>query len=891
MYNLFIPLIKIYKALYLFAFDITGNYGVALVLLSFFTFVVLYPFNKKAQQIQNKEHKIQSILAPQIAEIKNQYSGREQYEQLQWLYRRYGYHPLYAVRSALGFVLQIPFLTAAYYMLSELEEIQGVSWGFISNLGAPDHLLAGINLLPFVMMLVTCVYAFVMPEISKKERLQTIAIGFFFLVLLFAAPSALLIFWTCNLIWSLLDSVLSKRLGWLGDYISENEAAFHIIFALSLTVCLLVPLEVYIKNASQLWFSLTETSIYLLADTTKCFVILLIIYMFCWNKNNKGIYLSVLLGLLFGVFLQSYVIGIDYGLFDGHEIAWEKYTKEGLLNTLIWLFCLGETFVIFKRSKFDLEKIKYYVKPVSFGIVVIQCIALIFALKNNPLPDNAFRSKDSINVLTTKDMFTISSKDNIIVFLLDAFDAKIFEDIMIKDPEIIKGLDGFTFYPDTTSVYGYTDYSLPQILTGKVYLNDRPYVEYFEEAWRETPYYNDLLAKNYDIGIYTAGNLVSKTAPISNLISEKTVLNDESMRSFNNLVRFRTVPHYLKKVYYEYDSNAWMRLLANSNVQAYQENDRVFYDTLKKGLTYQDNKNCFRFYHLAGVHFPFVFDRDLKPVEEKAKGNQYEHSLGVMKIVLEYMRQMKNKGIFDNSTFVIMADHGDHNTVGSRPLLCVKQPNNQSSMKVSNLSMSFVDFMPMLIQRFPNNEENNKAHFRYFYYVTKQDDFIEYIINGNAKNLHSWIQNKVLKDYRKQDCFYVLGKTIDFTINGDSKRFKNNGWDRAELYGTWTLSTDADMSLKISGYKKQDLKLSFVAFAYLADLPSRNVILYANNRKITEITFDNKNPYIDVLIPSSIMSDNILNLHFTIDHSGVSVKYENRDLGLFVQQMKIEAIE
>ena len=39
------------------------------------------------------------------------------------------------------------------------------------------------------------------------------------------------------------------------------------------------------------------------------------------------------------------------------------------------------------------------------------------------------------------------------------------------------------------------------------------------------------------------------------------------------------------------------------------------------------------------------------------------------------------------------------------------------------------------------------------------------------------------------------------------------------------------------------------------------------------------------------MSDNILNLHFTIDHSGVSVKYENRDLGLFVRQMKIEAIE
>ena len=113
MQNLIDPLIRIYKALYLFAYDITGDYGLALILLSFFTFVVLYPFNKKAQEIQNREHKIQSILSSQIDDIKKQYSGREQYEQLQWLYRRYGYHPLFAIRSALGLIFQIPFLTAA----------------------------------------------------------------------------------------------------------------------------------------------------------------------------------------------------------------------------------------------------------------------------------------------------------------------------------------------------------------------------------------------------------------------------------------------------------------------------------------------------------------------------------------------------------------------------------------------------------------------------------------------------------------------------------------------------------------------------------------------------------------------------------------------------------
>jgi membrane protein insertase Oxa1/YidC/SpoIIIJ len=106
MQNLFSPLIKVYEILYLFAYDVTGNFGLSLIMLSFLTFIVLYPFNKKAQQIQNKEHKIQTVLAPQIEKIKRMYSGREQYENLQWLYQRYSYHPLYAIRSALGLFFQ-----------------------------------------------------------------------------------------------------------------------------------------------------------------------------------------------------------------------------------------------------------------------------------------------------------------------------------------------------------------------------------------------------------------------------------------------------------------------------------------------------------------------------------------------------------------------------------------------------------------------------------------------------------------------------------------------------------------------------------------------------------------------------------------------------------------
>ena len=905
MQNIFYPLEQIYKFLYLSAYGITGNYGVALILLSFFIYIILFPLNQKAQQVQNLEREVQSIIAPQIEEIKKQYHGKEQYEKIQRLYHRYAYHPIYAIRSAAGIILQIPFFVAARSMLYALPEIKGVQWGMVQDLGKPDQLLGGMNLLPFVMTFVTILYAFVMPRLTKKEITQTIIIGIIFLIILYPAPSALLVFWTCNLLWSLLHCVIFDRFQWandlievLKDYITENELAFHVIFALALTAGLLVPLEVYIKNARQLWFGIKDAVSYFLYDTVLYFAVLFIISIIFRRKNVKFFYIAILLGLLFGVFLQSYVISIDYGMFDGHEIRWEKYSWQGVVNTFIWLLCLGGAFVLLRRLKFDKARLIKLVKPLVFCIVSIQCVVLALNIIKKPLPPNVFQRRDSINVLTTKDMFTISSRDNIIVFLLDAFDAKILEEIIKKDPYIINELKGFTFYPDTTSVYGYTEYSLPQILTGKIYYNDKSYTEYFEDAWDDNVYYKNLEQKNYNIGIYSDGTFVSKKVPITNLISGRITLNNRSMHLFNNLVLFRIVPHYVKKAFYNYDPNARISLLENQSLQPYKEDDRKFFLDLKKGLKIQDNNNSFRFYHLFGAHSPFTLDRNVEPVLPDAKGNQYEQSLGALKIVLEFIAQMKKKSLFDNSTFAIMADHGDHNKIGSRPLLCIKRPNDKFDMKVSKEAISFSEFMPMLLHSFEGKEVSSSFSLdeRVFFFVDEEKGFVEYKIIGNAKDITSWQKNRIYSKYREgQSVSYNLGEIIDFTVFGNSTNFKKSGWsEREETHGTWSIGSDTELSFRINDYQKKDLTVKFTAFSFLADLPYRTAKIYVNKQYITDLIFDNKRPYYSFKIPASVMEGNLLDIHFSIDNSDRAINYENnekRHLGIFMQKLIIEAAD
>jgi len=895
LYNYIIhPIEVFYKVIYLMLAEWLGGYGIAIIALSFLSFVLLYPFTRKAYQIQQEELHLQKILQEQIKNIKANYFGAEQFDKIQRLYDRYSYHPIMAVRSVFGLLIQLPFLLAVFYMLSNCLEIQGISWGVIPNLGKPDALLHGINLLPFAMAFVSIIYAFIVPNFDKKQIIQTVVISVLFLLLLYSAPSALLIFWTCNLFWSLLDSVFGKKIQWLGEFVSDNELAFHIVFALALTVGLLVPLEVYIKNASQLWFSIKDILKYFLTDTAKYFVLLLFVYVVFWFKKIGCLYLSILLGMLFGVFLQSYVIGIDYGLFDGHEIVWEKYAKEGLLNTFIWLFCLGETFVVFKRFKFDLEKLKKYVKPVTFGIIVIQCIALMFALKKNPLPDNAFRSKDTLNVLTTKDMFNISSKDNIIVFLLDAFDASIFERIVEKDLKELDELKDFTFYPDTTSVFGLTHTSLPQILTGKTYHNDRSFENYLDSAWENNIYYKTLRKNNYDICIYTEGSLVSKNAPVENMISEKIILNKKSMKSVDNLALFRMVPHYLKKFFYDYNPNEWMNLLANKNVQAYNEDDMEFYKKLKKGLITYNNKNSFRFYCLVGAHYPYIYDREMEYIAKNSKGNEYDQCIGVLKIVKEYIRQMKQKEVFDNSTFVIMADHGIHNQIGSRPLLCIKQPHSKNeTIKISNVPISYADFLPMIVPKLENMMNRDEASTSSIrkYYLQLGRNFVEYNVVGNAKNLTSWKAGKIFADlYKKQDCQYVLGTEIDCTDkNKDFEKYQGNGWFfRSDPYGTFSVGPSSDMIFKIKDYHNQNLKFSFIAGAWVGDLPYRTGKVYVNEHFVSEIVLDgNYNKYTFKIEPS-MFKGNEIKLRVDIDHSGIAVKEGLQDLGVLWLKLRID---
>lgn len=203
------PLRLFFQGMYEIILIFIDNYGIAIIGLSCITALIIIPIEKTVRGSILKEKKIESVLQPQLTEIKIKYSGIEKNNAVKRLYNRYGYSPLYAIRNIYGVLVQLPFLIGAYLMLSSYANLKGQSFLFIKDLSMQDHLLGSVNLLPILMTVVN-LSTLLFLNLSKKENIQTTAIAFVFLVLLYTAPSALLLYWTMNNVIHLLRALWKR---------------------------------------------------------------------------------------------------------------------------------------------------------------------------------------------------------------------------------------------------------------------------------------------------------------------------------------------------------------------------------------------------------------------------------------------------------------------------------------------------------------------------------------------------------------------------------------------------------------------------------------------------------------------------------------------------------
>ena len=191
--------------------------------------------------------------------------------------------------------------------------------------------------------------------------------------------------------------------------------------------------------------------------------------------------------------------------------------------------------------------------------------------------------------------------------------------------------------------------------------------------------------------------------------------------------------------------------------------DAAYYDRLsEEGLSTvaEGERGAFRFIHLMGDHAPYTLDENAQRVSGEST-DKYRQGAGALKIASEYLRQLKELGVYDNSTIVITADHGDYDWTAKlkqpvSPILLVKPAGADSAVpcQVSEVPTGHMDYAATIREAVGLNvqeptvfEVGDEPRVRYFY-NNEQDQTPdsahadlgewEYKVDGHALDFSSW---------------------------------------------------------------------------------------------------------------------------------------------------------
>ncbi len=493
IYNLFImPLEMIFEVVFSLAYRIFSNPGIAILALSLVMNFMVLPLYKRADAMQEEERDKVNSMAKWVNHIKKTFKGDERYMILTEYYRSQHYKPIYALKSSLSLLLQIPFFISAYHFLSNLQLLQGMSFLFLKDLGQPDQLIHlgsfSVNFMPILMTLINVASAFIyLKGFPIRDKIQTYGIAAIFLVLLYNSPSGLVFYWTLNQIFSVCKNIVMKiilkrrkpKAPKAAKEVKPIKTRIYVLGAAALTIIigLLIPLSVLSASPTEfLSGSTTPTTILISTVSIACGFFLIWISVFYYLAKPKG--RNIITYIIWVFSITSIINFMFFGTKTGTLSTYLVYDgapqfslSEITISSIVFVAVAGCLILVLKFW----EKVVPYVGL----IVIVGAIALVVVNTSNM---NSILKKSPERVTEVKNPEKILSLSkngkNVIVFMLDRAVSGYVPFMLEEKEELNEMYSGFVYYPNTLSYGDHTNFAAPAVFGGYDYtpiaMNRRP---------------------------------------------------------------------------------------------------------------------------------------------------------------------------------------------------------------------------------------------------------------------------------------------------------------------------------------------------------------------------------------------------------------------------------
>lgn len=437
----------------------------------------------------------------------------------------------------------------------------------------------------------------------------------------------------------------------------------------SITVCLDAPLEIVAGSQGSLVVGLGDVwgmvALFALAVTAVLTAVLTLL-----RGRAFDIGMLVVAGLALGCYVQALFMNGGLPQADGGAIDWGSYSLITVVSAAVWLVVLVGPQI---SSYFRRTATRTAACVVSAALVIVQAVGVASLFMGSP---DAAQPRQ---VITQQGLYDVSSKSNVVEFVLDTYDTRFLEEAVTQQPDLLNDFTGFTWCTNSVGSMIPTRYGNVFLLTGNYPREDENFSTFLKERYQRSTYLASAENAGYDVGLYTdtlgdqylsadaAEDLIYRHTENIHQLDSSAIDVPGALGALMQCALYRDVPWVLKPTLWFYTDDINNRIVAagagDDAKSPYLMNDAHYYATLKeRGLQISDDgagqNGSYRYIHLLGAHDPFNLSADGQDLGLNQSTREAQ-DIASMRMVAEYIRQLKELGVYDQTTIIVTADHGD----------------------------------------------------------------------------------------------------------------------------------------------------------------------------------------------------------------------------------------
>ena len=556
------------------------------------------------------------------------------------------------------------------------------------------------------------------------------------------------------------SNILTQKLAAL--WADDRKYRFRLFFSCApiFAACFLFvffgPFEVVAYSGGSLSYSHTDIAFLLLGAAFVCCLVLAPLLSLLKGKIYD-IIITIISSVSLAGYVQSLFFNSSLTSLTGDAVNWSGHAFVMFIDLLVWLLIITLGFFLLYLGRNIWKSAVLFLSFAIFVLTVTSSVSVFF-IENE--------SSGKYATLTTEGMYRYSAGSNTFVFVLDRLDYKFIEEVMEEDPAFFEKLDGFTQYTNAVSTFSRTRPAINHIFTGSHEYAYRSSIEEFrEKTWTDggKNILGDIKKQGYDIDIYAQiqdlyidSDFASEN--ISNIETDKFGVDPLPMLlKMAKLSMYRHAPTALKP-FFETDTNYYNIGVLKSDT-SYTFNDSAYAPGFKTSTAERTNNN-FKFYHFNGSHAPYFMNAD--GTASAIPTSSKKQTMGCFNILFSAFERMKELGIYEDATIIILGDHGFPATdniplpkeirigmfykpsgIAGTPLVKSSAPVSNQNIPATIIKSTGADYSlyGRPLDEIAENEEITRVYYKAICPVpttTDEYEVYKYHINGNASNFSNW---------------------------------------------------------------------------------------------------------------------------------------------------------